>query len=214
MYHVPPPLQLNTAQEDLAKSHAALDNQQSVNSQLKLDVKNLNQQLTKVTADLNETNSRLTSETTVASEMKHQLAELKMEYIAAGDKLEAEQGLIRKLQTDVKSMESALSTTSHDKKAAQMENAQLTSQLESSHKAVYMAQSSQEALAQELANSEVQTEELRGQVASLERECAATQAALQQREGVCCPSARCWCLECGHAGAAPGCMNLVCGVRA
>lgn len=85
------PTQLETTQKDLEKAHTALENQQSVNSQLKLKQKGMDGDMATLAQELEDVNNRLSSESTVASTMKSQLAELKMEYIAAGDKLEAEQ---------------------------------------------------------------------------------------------------------------------------
>ena len=84
-------VQLETMQQDLEKAHAALENQQSVNSQLKLKQKGMEDDMATLAQELEDVHNRLSSESTVASTMKSQLAELKMEYIAAGDKLEAEQ---------------------------------------------------------------------------------------------------------------------------
>lgn len=61
----------------------------------------LQDRVNKLSKTLEDTTLRLSTEVDVASEMKSQLAELKLEYIAAGDKLEAEQSVIRELQVCV-----------------------------------------------------------------------------------------------------------------
>lgn len=82
---------MDAVQTDLAKAHTALEQQQSANSKIKLQNKGLEEQVTSLSSELEVTSARLSSESVVASSMKNQLDELKMEYIAAGDKLEAEQ---------------------------------------------------------------------------------------------------------------------------
>jgi septal ring factor EnvC (AmiA/AmiB activator) len=84
-------MQVEAVQKDLAKAHTALENQQSANSKIKLQNKSLEEKVAALSAELEDTSARLSSESDVASNMKNQLDELKMEYIAAGDKLEEEQ---------------------------------------------------------------------------------------------------------------------------
>jgi hypothetical protein len=57
---------------------------------------------------LQDTTQRGCSQVDIASEMELHLAELKLEYIAAGDKLHAKQNVIWELQVDLRNMESAL----------------------------------------------------------------------------------------------------------
>ena len=115
-------LQLEATQEDLRKTHEALESQQSANSQLKLDSKNQQEQIAKLHASLEETTSKLDNEVSSSTAMKDQLSELKMEYIAAGDKLDKEQSHVRQLQSELSSMEQAANTNARDKKAAQVQH--------------------------------------------------------------------------------------------
>lgn len=94
------------------------------------------------------------------------------------------QGVIRKLQTELANMETTLSSTAHDKKAAQMENAQLTTQLEQSQKVAYTAQSAREAIAQELTGAEAQANELRRVISRVEDERDAMKDIVNERDQV------------------------------
>ena len=157
-------MQLESAQGDLKKAKAAINQNQQDNSELRMEKHTLQDRVKKLSQTLEDTTQRLSSEVDVASEMKSQLAELKLEYIAAGDKLEAEQSVIRELQVDLRNMESALNAVSHDKKAAQMENVQLSSQLEAAQKAVLAAEAAQAQAEHQLTSSQAEIEGLQGRV--------------------------------------------------
>jgi chromosome segregation ATPase len=94
------------------------------------------------------------------------------------------QGVIRKLQTELTNLESALNSTAHDKKKAQMDNAQLVSQLEANQRATYTAQSAREAMAQELATAEADADVLRSKVAALNTEVERVQGLVHERDQV------------------------------
>jgi chromosome segregation ATPase len=177
-------LQLDATLSDLKKAHNALETQQSANSQLRSDKVALEDRVARLAKSLEETTSRLSSEVDVASEMKSQLAELKLEYIAAGDKLEAEQLHIRELQVDLRNMESALNAVSHDKKAAQMENAQLNSQLEASQKAVLAAQAAEQDVLSDLIAHQEAAADLRAQIGALEEQLQEAKAVAISQEQV------------------------------
>ena len=176
---------MESAQGDLKKAKAAIDQNQQDNSELRMEKHTLQERVKKLSQTLEDTTQRLSSEVDVASEMKSQLAELKLEYIAAGDKLEAEQSVIQELQVDLRNMESALNAVSHDKKAAQMENVQLGSQLEAAQKAVLRAEAAQVQAEQQLTSSQAEIEGLQGRVndvtASLEASSANAQSTEQVR---------------------------------
>jgi chromosome segregation ATPase len=173
-------MQLDQAMGDLKKAKEAIDQNQQDNSKLRMEKHSLQDRVSKLSQTLEDTTQRLSSEVDVASEMKSQLAELKLEYIAAGDKLEAEQNVIRELQVDLRNMESALNAVSHDKKAAQMENVQLCSQLEAAQKAVLAAQAAQSRAEEQLSSSQAMIEGLQERVedvtASLEVSSSAAQS--------------------------------------
>lgn len=176
--------QLETTTSDLKKAHAALEKQQSANSILKADNAGMQERIKKLSSTLEATTLRLSSEVDVASDMKSQLAELKLEYIAAGDKLEAEQTHIKELQVDLRNMESALNAVSHDKKAAIMENAQLAAQLEGSQKSLMAAELAQRKTETELANTQSTASELQQQLAAFESELQAVIENAQSKEAV------------------------------
>lgn len=144
----------------------------------------MQERIKKLSSTLEATTLRLSSEVDVASDMKSQLAELKLEYIAAGDKLEAEQTHIKELQVDLRNMESALNAVSHDKKAAIMENAQLAAQLESSQKSLMAAELAQRKTESELANTQSIAAELQQQLAAFESELQAVIEGAQTKEAV------------------------------
>ena len=95
-------------------------------------------------------------------------------------------------------METTLSSTAHDKKAAQMENAQLTTQLEQSQKVAYTAQSAREAIAQELTTAEAQANDLRRIISRVEDERDAMKDVVHERDQVrpmacACPGGEALC---------------------
>lgn len=177
-------MQLDTTSEDLKKAHNALEKQQATNSALKADNVTMQERVKKLSSTLEATTLRLSSEVDVASDMKSQLAELKLEYIAAGDKLEAEQTHIKELQVDLRNMESALNAVSHDKKAAIMENAQLSAQLEGSQKSLMAAESAHRKTETDLANSQATANDLQQQLAAFESEMQAVIERAQAKEAV------------------------------
>ena len=177
-------MQLDTTASDLKKAHDVLEKQQSANSILKADNAAMQDRIKRLSSTLEATTLRLSSEVDVASDMKSQLAELKLEYIAAGDKLEAEQTHIKELQVDLRNMESALNAVSHDKKAAIMENAQLAAQLEGSQKSLMAAEMSQRKSETELANTQTVATELQQQLTEFESELQVMVETAQTKESV------------------------------
>lgn len=177
-------MQLDTTASDLQKAHDAIEQQQSTNSILKADNAAMQDRIKKLSSTLEATTLRLSSEVDVASDMKSQLAELKLEYIAAGDKLEAEQTHIKELQVDLRNMESALNAVSHDKKAAIMENAQLAAQLEGSQKSLMAAELGQRKTETDLANTQSMATDLQQQLAAFESEMQAVIERSQTNEAV------------------------------
>jgi chromosome segregation ATPase len=120
-------VQLDATQADLKKAHGALEAQQSANSELKLVAQRNEEHLAKLTNTLQATATKLDTEVSSSTTMKSQLEELKMEYIAAGDKLEQEQTHIRQLSSELASMEAATNANARDKKAAQARHRLLVS---------------------------------------------------------------------------------------
>lgn len=177
-------VQLDTTASDLKRAHDAIEKQQSANSILKADNAAMQERIKKLSRTLEATTLRLSSEVDVASDMKSQLAELKLEYIAAGDKLEAEQTHIKELQVDLRNMESALNAVSHDKKAAIMENAQLAGQLEGSQKSLMAAELAQRKAETELANSQIIANSLQQQLTDFENDLQGMVETAQTKEGV------------------------------
>lgn len=172
-------MQLDKALGDVKKAKEVIDQNQQDNSELRMEKHSLQDRVDKLSQTLEDTTFRLSTEVDTASEMKSQLAELKLEYIAAGDKLEAEQSVIRNLQVDLRNMESALNAVSHDKKAAQMDNVQLGSQLEAAQKAVLAAEAAQMQAEEQLSSSHVMIEGLQGRVEDVTASLEASSTAVQ-----------------------------------
>lgn len=82
-------------------------------------------------------------------------------------------------------MESALNAVSHDKKAAQMENVQLSSQLEAAQKAVLAAENAQAHAEHELNSSQTAMHELQGRVEDATAALEASSTAAQSTSEVC-----------------------------
>lgn len=91
-------MQLEATQVEVAQTRSELTKQQQANSQLKQVAAELETKVERLGDQLEETNSKLSEETTKGADAKKHLTELKREYIAAGDKLESEQTVIRSMR--------------------------------------------------------------------------------------------------------------------
>lgn len=91
-------MQLAATKEEVAETRVELDKQQQANSALKQAAADLESKVGRLEDQLDETNSKLNEESERGAYAMKNLTELKREYIAAGDKLESEQTVIRSMR--------------------------------------------------------------------------------------------------------------------